>query len=308
MTLDPAYLQYPHRRHGMDHDRYAWSMLAERAPLQWPDARPLALWVNLSLEHFPLDPAGDGFKPHGAMSMPYPDLRHYSLRDYGNRVGVYRVLDALAAAGVVASLAVNAELIGRYPALVRELRATGHEWIGHGWNMDRVHHGGLDPDREAALIGESLDALRQATGAPVRGWLSPARSQSAQTPELLRQAGIDWCADWVNDELPYRFETAHGPLTALPLGLELEDRFVIGENLHAESEWADQVIDAVEFLLAEARAQQSGRLLSLSLHPWVIGQPHRLRHLERVLGHIARQRDVIWNPTPSQLVDHAHVV
>ncbi len=297
----------PRRRHGMDHDRYAWSMLAERAPQRWPGDKPLALWINLSLEHFPLDAHGEGFKPHGAMTMPYPDLRHYTLRDYGNRVGVYRVLDALAQADLAASLAVNGELVARYPALAGALRATGWEWIGHGWNMDCMHYGGIDPDREATLVGDSLRLLREASGQPVRGWLSPARSQSLHTPELLREAGVDWCADWINDELPYRFETAHGPLTALPLALELEDRFVIGENLHAESEWADQCIDACEFLLEEARRLGAGRLLSLSLHPWVIGQPHRIGQLERVLTHLAGHRDALWLPTPSQLVDHVRV-
>jgi allantoinase len=304
MSLPDEFLQYPKRRHGMDHDRYAWSMLTERRPVQWPDARPLAVWINVCVEHFPLDPRGEGLKPHGAMTMPYPDLRHYTLRDYGNRVGIYRVLDALAGRGLTASIAAQAEVITRYPALARELRATGFEWLGHGWNMDRLHHGGIDPETERALVADSLQVLRAAAPGPVRGWLSPARSQSAQTPELLRAAGIDWCADWVNDELPYRFATEHGALTALPLSLELEDRFVIGENLHGESEWADQVTDAIEFLLDEATTQTAGRLVTLNLHPWVIGQPHRIRHLERVLECLSRHRDAIWNASPSMIVDH----
>ena len=296
---------YPMRRHGMDHDRYAWSMLAERAPIVWPGGKPLAVWINLCLEHFPLNPKGEGFKPHGAMTMPYPDLRHYTLRDYGNRVGVYRVLEALAAHGLHASIAANAELVQRYPALARALRDSGHEWIGHGWNMDSVHYGGMDSTREASLIADSLQALREACGQSVRGWLSPARSQSASTPELIRAAGIDWCADWVNDELPYRFQTAHGPLLNLPLPLELEDRFVIGENLHAESEWADQCIDAFDFLLEEATRTGHGRLFALNLHPWVIGQPHRMKHLERVLAHLRSHADTVWNAAPSTLVDAA---
>ena len=305
-TPDP--LAYPMRRHGMDHDRYAWSMLATRPALRWPGDKPLAVWLNLCLEHFPLNPAGEGFKPHGSMAMPYPDLRHYTLRDYGNRVGVFRVLDALDAAGLRGSVAVNAEVVRRYPALARALRDAGHEWIGHGWNMDSVHHGGIDPQREAALVADSLKALRDAGAGQVRGWLSPARSQSHHTPDLLRAAGIDWCADWVNDELPYRFETAHGPLVNLPIPLELEDRFVIGENLHAESEWADQCIDAFDFLLAEATREGAGRLFALNLHAWVIGQPHRIKHLERVLAHVAAHRDAVWNAAPSAVVDAAAVL
>lgn len=295
-------LDYPRRRLGMDQDRYDFAMLETRPPALWPDGRPLAVWINLALEHFPLNPSGAGFKAHGAMTMPYPDLRHYTLRDYGNRVGVFRVLKALQEHAFSASLAVNAELALRYPPLLAQLAASGHEIIGHGWNMDRVHHGGLDPAIERQWIEDSLAALARWSAQPIRGWLSPARSQSAATPDLLRGAGLEWCADWVNDELPYPQHTAHGALWSLPLSLELEDRFVIGENLHAEAEWADQVIDACEFLLAEARGLGQGRLLSLSLTPWVIGQPHRIGHLERVLRHLASRRALLWNAPPSTIL------
>ncbi|QOW21984.1 MULTISPECIES: polysaccharide deacetylase family protein [Lysobacteraceae] len=302
MSLGPDYLQYPRRRHGMDHDRYAWSMLAERAPVAWPDGKPLALWLNLSLEHFPLNPAGEGFKAPGSMTMPYPDLRHYTLRDYGNRVGVFRVLDALKQHNLTASVAVNGELAERYPALLRRVQATGFELLGHGWNMDCVHYGGLDETREREWIQRSVAALQPYAAQPIRGWLSPARSQSHRTPDLLREAGIGWCADWVNDELPYAFNTDHGPLSILPLSLELEDRFIVGDNLHSESQYADQAIDACEFLLAEARETGHGRMLALNIHPWVMGQPHRIKHLERVFAHLASRADSIWNAAPSAIL------
>jgi peptidoglycan/xylan/chitin deacetylase (PgdA/CDA1 family) len=307
MALDPSHLQYPRRRHGMDHDRYAWSMLEQRSPVAWPQSRPLALWINVSCEHFPLDARGVGVKAHGSMTMPYPDLRHYTLRDYGNRVGVFRVIDALGAASLPASFAINGELARRYPVLLRRLAGVASEFVAHGWNMDCVHHGGMDAERERAWIADTLAALSPHAPAPIRGWLSPARSQSAATPDLLRAAGINWCADWVNDELPYCFETTAGALATLPLSIEIEDRFVIGENLHAESEWADQCIDSFDFLLEESSRLGQGRLFALNLHPWVIGQPHRVRHLERVLAHLARHRDALWSPAPSDIVDHVAV-
>mgnify|MGYP003768832551 CR=1 FL=1 len=295
-------LAYPMRRHGMDHDRYGWSMLADRTAIAWPGGKPLAVWLNVSLEHFPLNPEGKGFKAHGNMTMPYPDLRHYTLRDYGNRVGVFRVLKALQQYGLTASLAINGEVATRYPALMRQLAQTGFELLGHGWNMDKVHYGGMDEQAETALIADSLAALAPHARQPIRGWLSPARSQSQRTPELLRQAGIDWCADWVNDELPYRFETADGPLATMPLPLELEDRFIVGENLHAESEYADQLIDACDFLLEEAQRTGHGRLLALNIHPWVMGQPHRIKHLERVFAHLTANANLLWNAPPSAIL------
>ena len=302
MSMERSYLEYPKRHHGMDQDRYPWSMLADRAPVIWPHHKPLALWLNLSLEHFPLDARGEGFKAPGNMTMPYPDLRHYTLRDYGNRVGVFRVLDALKKRDLQASLAVNGELAIRCPALLRRLHATGFEILGHGWNMDSIHYGGLDPARERGWIERSLAALTPHASQPIRGWLSPAHSQSESTPELLRAAGIDWCADWVNDELPYAFNTGAGAMSIMPLSLELEDRFIVGENLHAESEYADQIIDACDCLLEEASRTGHGRMLALNIHPWVMGQPHRIKHLERVFDHFAAHAEELWNAAPSDIL------
>ena len=301
MSLDETYLEYPRMQHGMDHARYDWALLEQRPAPQWPGGAPLALWINVCVEHFPLNPNSSGFRAPGNMSMPYPDLRHYTLRDYGNRVGIFRILQALESAGFAASFAVNGELARRYPYLLQRLAATGGELLGHGWNMDCAHSAAVDEASERRWISDTLGALGAWSATPLRGWLSPARSQSARTPELLAAAGLSWCADWVNDELPYRFRTEQGELINLPLPLELEDRFIIGENLHSETEYADQLIDAADFLLAEA-LQRGGRLLSLNLHPWVIGQPHRIGQLERVLAHLRGFGDQLWNAGPSHIL------
>jgi peptidoglycan/xylan/chitin deacetylase (PgdA/CDA1 family) len=284
----------------MDHDRYAWSMLTDRPPVIWPNGKTLAVWVNVSLEHFPLNPTGKPVKLPGSMTMPYPDLRHYTLRDYGNRVGIYRFLRAFKELGVQASFAVNAELAVRYPALLRALAEHGGEVLGHSWNMDTPHAGGLAERDEAALISRSLETLRAATGQPVKGWLSPGKLQSARTPELLHAHGVEYFADWVNDELPYAFRTAHGSLWAMPLATEIEDRFVVMDNQHSEESWSEQVKDACDLLLAESR-EQGGRLLSISLHPWVMGQPHRMKHLEAALAHVLAQPGV-WNTQPGEIL------
>ncbi len=301
MALDPVCLDYPKRRYGMDHERYAWSMLTDRKPVAWPGGKKLALWVNVSLQHFPMNPVGKPVKLPGSMTMPYPDLRHYTLRDYGNRVGIYRFLDAFARHGILPSFAINAQLAERYPALLQAVLDHGGEVLGHSWNMDTPHAGGLDVAEESALVQRSLATLRHASGQAVRGWLSPGRLQSPNTPELLKANGIDYFCDWVNDELPYRFHTAHGDLWSLPLSNETDDRFVIMDNQHSEASWAQQVLDAAQFLLAEARVQ-GGRVLALSLHPWVLGQPHRIKHLETVLAALAAESEV-WNAGPGEILD-----
>lgn len=301
MALEQANLDYPMRRYGMDHDRYDWNMLTDRPPVQWPGGKPLAVWVNVSLQHFPMNPSAK-IKLPGSMTMPHPDLRHYTLRDYGNRVGLYRFLDAFDRYGICPSFSINAELVQRYPALMDAVRARGDEVLGHSWSMDTPHHGGLDIEVERATVQRSLALLREASGQAVRGWLSPGKLQSANTPELLKAEGIEYFADWVNDELPYRFHTALGDVWNLPLATEIEDRFVVMDNLHSEASWAEQVVDAFELLLAEAREAGAGRLLTLSLHPWVMGQPHRIHHLEAVLAHIAASREV-WQAAPGQILD-----
>ena len=116
MTLDKAHLEYPKRGYGMDHDRYAWSQLSERSPIQWPGGKKLALWINVCVQFFPLNQQGKPFPVPGGMTMPYPDLRHFSLRDYGNRVGIVRILNALDQSGLNASFAINGELAERQKA------------------------------------------------------------------------------------------------------------------------------------------------------------------------------------------------
>ena len=178
MSLDRSHLEYPARTYGMDHDRYQWSMLKDRPAISWPGGAKLALWINVSLQHFPLNQSNQPFAPPGGMTMPYPDLRHYSLRDYGNRIGVFRVMSALERSHMSASFAVNAELCEKAPHLIQKLTSRGFEILGHGWNMDSLHYGGLAFEDEQTLINKSLHTLRRATGQPIRGWLSPARNES----------------------------------------------------------------------------------------------------------------------------------
>ncbi len=301
MALDAEFLRYPQRRHGMDHDRYQWSQLHERRPLVWPGGARLALWLNVCVQFFPLDQSGKPFAPPGGMTMPYPDLRHFSLRDYGNRVGIFRLFEAFDRFRIRPSFAVNGAMVERAPQLIAILRERGDEIVAHGWNMDCLHHAGLARSEEAEWMQRTLDSLRDATGQQVTGWLSPARNESPRTPDLLAEHGVHWFADWVNDDLPYRFHTEAGDLWTMPLPNELEDRFVIMHNLHSERSWMEQVCDACDFLLKEAEASGGGRILSLNLHPWLLGQPHRITWLERTLEHITSQPGV-WPATPQQIL------
>jgi allantoinase len=301
MSLDKEHLQYPHRSYGMDHNRYDWSMLSQRPRITWPNGAKLAVWVNVGLQFFPLNQQGKPFAVPGGMTMPYPDLRHFSLRDYGNRVGIYRFLKAFDQYNIKASFAFSTELAERQPYLLERIVERGDEILCHGWNMDSLHYGGMDRDEEAALISKSLDRLRQLSGQQVSGWISPARNESEHTPELLAENKVRYFCDWVNDDMPYNFRTDNGDLIAMPLSNELEDRFVLMNNLHSEQSWLEQVCDACDFLLAEAK-QQGGRILALNIHPWMLGQPHRISKLEQALAYITGKEGV-WNANATEILE-----
>lgn len=300
--LDQTYLQYPKRQYGYDHDWYDWSMLETRPALVWPGKKPLAVWINVSLQQFPLDQKGKPFKPPFGMTMPYPDLRHFSLRDYGNRVGIYRFLKFFEEHDLPVTYAINAALTKSSPQLIERVNRTAGEIVAHGWDMDHLHSPELSREAELELISQSVRAIQSSTGRTIRGWLSPARNQSWNTLSLLSECGLSYCMDWVNDDLPYPVKVNTGALTMLPLNAEIEDSFVMGSNLHSEDEWADQVIDALDFMLREASTQNSARMLGISLHPWLTGQPHRIGCVERVLNHVHDNRDKIWLASAGEIV------
>jgi len=299
MSLDNKFLQYPERHYGMDHKRYEWSMLADRAPVLWPNQSKLAVWVNVCLQFFPLNQQGKPFKVPGGMTMPYPDLRHYSLRDYGNRVGVYRLLKAFDRYGISPTFAMNTRLAERTPYLLGAVLERGDEISCHGLHMDALHYGGQDIEQERECVKRAVEGLRDLTGQPISGWLSPARSESENTPELLVEHDITYFSDWVNDDMPYRFNTTNGELLAMPLSNELDDTFILMNNLHSEESYVHQICDACDFLLQEADTG-GGRILALNVHPWMLGQPHRIGKLEAVLDYITSQ-DGVWSASASDI-------
>lgn len=298
MTLPADYLAYPRRREGYDHDLYRWSSIFDRAPVTWPGGRPVAVWVCVSLEWFPILPTDTPFRAPGHMVTPYPDYRHYSARDYGTRVGFYRLLDAFAKAGVSVSVACNAAIAERYPQIIADIVAAGHEIIAHSTDMNGTIATGLAIDEERSLIADSLDRLGAASGVRPRGWLSIARSQSWNTPDLLKEAAVGYTCDWVNDELPWRFENG---LVNLPLNHELSDRQIVGVQQQSADSYRDQIGDAFDWLAGET-ATHGGRLLPIHLTPYIIGLPYRIGALEDLLARLTA-RDEAWFATGGAIVD-----
>lgn len=299
--LPEEHLRYPFRRYGMDHDRYDWSILPRRKPVEWPNGARIALWITVSLQWFPINMAGKPFKPPGAMQTAYPDLRHYTLRDYGNRVGIWRLFRLFDAFGIRASAAVNGAVAARHPALVEACESRGWEIIAHGQDMDHLHYEGLPVEQERAQIATTLACLRRVAKGPIRGWLSPAKSQSWSTLDLIAEAGLEYCCDWVNDDMPYPMRTQAGPIIAMPHPSDVEDYFLLVQNHLTEDDFTHALIDHFDLLWDEA-GRQGGRIMAISLHPWVIGQPYRVSSLEKALQHILARRGV-WPATGAEILD-----
>jgi len=299
MSLDPAYLEYPRRRLGYDHDLYPYSPLPTRAPVAWPGGKGVATWIVVSLEWFPITPSDTPFRAPGHMQTAYPDYRHYTAREYGTRIGFYRLLDAFAKAGVRVSVAANSAIATRYPQVIRDIVDAGHEIIAHSTDMNGTIASGLPIEQERELITRSIGELAEVSGVLPRGWHSIARSQSWNTPGLLVEAGIDYCCDWVNDEMPWAF--ANG-LINLPLNHELSDRQILNVQQQSVDSYAEQILDAHDWLSAEAAASSGGRLLPLHLTPYIIGLPYRMDAFERLLADLAA-RPQTWFASGSDIID-----
>ena len=292
MTLDPAYLEYPRRAEGYDHALYPWSALKDRAPVRWPSGA-VAVWICVSLEWFPITPVDSPFRAPGHMQTAYPDYRHYTARDYGNRVGAWRFLDAFKAAGVRVSFATNAAVAERYPELIAAILADGHEIVAHSTDMNGTIDSSLPEADERVLIASALARLEAASGVKPTGWLSIARSQSWRTLDLLKEHGLTWCADWVNDELPYRFTNG---LIDLPLNHELSDRQIIAVQQQSADSWAQSMADAFDWLAREAAESGGGRTLPIHLTPYIMGLPYRIGAVEALLAQLTARSEAWFAP------------
>jgi allantoinase len=298
--LPDEHLNYPLRRYGMDHDRYDWSIMPRRPRVQWPDSAHLAVWVVVPLTWYPLTMAPQPRPPAGYFDDPYPNFRDYTHRDYGNRIGAFRVMDVLDQFGIRPTAPTNAAVCERYPELVREAVRRHWEIAGHGIDMGHQHSADLDEAREAAMVRDALVTVRNATGQDIRGWLSPGNAESLNTSDLLAANHVHYTCDWVNDELPYPMRTQHGPLWAMPYSHDINDATMIWHGHHSPQEFVEQVKQQFDWLHAES-LDKGGRIFTLCVHTWCIGQPHRIHALERILLHIQGFSGV-WSATGGEIL------
>jgi peptidoglycan/xylan/chitin deacetylase (PgdA/CDA1 family) len=252
-----------------------------------------------NLEHFAF---GEGLGAELAPGGPQPDVLNFAWRDYGNRVGVWRLLDLFDELALPASVLVNSSIYGYCPEVMAAVRARGDEVVGHG-RTNSERQGILPEAEERALIAETTRVIAAAEGTLPKGWLGPWISQSRVTPDLLAEAGYGYVLDWCQDDQPIWFSTRDGGrILSVPYPQELNDIPAIVARKDSAAQFADMIVDNFDEMLDQAR---SGPLvMGIALHPYIVGQPYRLRHLRRALAHVAARRDRIWITTAGAIAAH----
>lgn len=281
----------------LEHGRFAYSPIVDRKPWTLPDGARVAVWVIPNVEHFQIDRPSTSIT-HATTSL-VPDILNYSWRDYGNRVGVWRLMEILQKHDITATVALNADVCRFYPRIIEAGNALSWEWMGHGRNNSQLMTN-MTVEEERAVIGDVVATITQGTGRKPRGWLGPALSETFNTLDLLAEAGIEYVGDWVNDEQPYRMQVKSGSMISLPYAIEINDIPVFLDARQTGDTFGQMIRDTFDVLYAEG--ERSARVMAIALHPFLIGHPHRSRHLDAALGYI-KQHDRVWFATGSEIAD-----
>jgi allantoinase len=292
MTLQVAMTTLPH------HGRYDYQSIRTPVAKLWPGNKRLAFYIALNLEHFHF---GGGLGAAIVPSVENSDILNYTWRDYGNRVGVWRILDLLEMLELPCTVLANSSIYQYCPEVMTAFRARGDEVVGHG-RTNSERQGALDEASERELIAESTEVIAKAEGKAPRGWLGPWVSESAVTPDLLHEAGYQYCLDWCMDDRPVWLRTRRGRILSIPYPQEINDIPGLVVRQHTAREFADMIIDHFDEMLAQS---ESGPLvMGVALHPYLVGQPFRLRHLRRALAHVAANADRVWFAKAGEIADH----
>ena len=282
------------------HGRYAYSAITGRPDYSWPGKKRLAVYLGFNIEHFDF---GAGLGAALGPKSPEPDVLNYSWRDYGNRVGVWRCLELFDQLKLPAAAIINTALYDYCPELIEACVKRGDELVAHGHtNSERQNE--LSEENEKDLLLTCKKKIKVTSKQDPGGWLSPWISESAVTPDLLAETGYRYTLNWCHDDQPVKFTTRSGkPLWSIPYPQELNDiPMIVARQMDADA-FADMIVDNFDEMLRQCKAQPL--VMGIALHPYLVGQPYRLRHLRRALKHIAAQPKKVWFTTPGAICAHA---
>ncbi len=281
----------------MDNRLYDYWPIIDRPRLQLPNGARLAVWVGLNVEHYEVDKPSTSI--FGGTAMLQPDPLNYGWRDYGPRVGIWRMMDVLDKYRMRASVLLNSDVCTFYPRIIEEGNKRGWRWLAHGRN-NSTFQASMSVEEERAGLTEMVRIVEGATGQRPRGWLGPALTETFNTPDLLAELGLDYILDWCNDDQPFPVNVRQGRMISVPYSIEVNDVSIFaGKSIPAEA-FYQIVVDQFDTLYEEGA--HSGRVMALCLHPFIINQPFRQKYLDRALAYIAGHDDV-WLTTSDEIAD-----
>lgn len=289
-----------------NHGRYRYSAIVDRPDYCWPDHKRLAVYIALNLEHFAF---GEGLGAQLVPSLSQPDVLNYAWRDYGNRVGVWRLLELFDDLHIPIALLVNSEIYDYCPEVVNAFRDRGDEIVAHG-RTNAEQQNTLSETEEATLIAETTKIITHYEKKPPMGWLGPWIAESQHTPDLLQEAGYDYLLDWCCDDQPIWFKTRAGRILSVPYPQEINDIPAIAVRGASAAEFADMMLDNFDEM--QDQSQHQSLVFGIALHPYIVGQPFRLKHLRRALKYIAQYAtqgtDVIWLTHPGAIAQYVQTL
>ena len=277
-------------------DRYSYSPIIHREAFRWPNGARIALMVAPNIECFHIDKVIPG-----APSSYLPDVTGYALRDYGARIGVFRVMEILDKHGIRATALLNSDVCVHYPAIIEEGKRRNWEWLGHGVT-NNLRMTQYPADQERPAVRQIKDTITAATGKAPRGWLGPGGGdESPSTLDHLAAEGFDYVCDWGFDDQPMALRVQSGRMIAIPYQQGLNDIRVIFQGGHTPKDWCEMVCDQFDTLYAEGATR--GRVMTIPLHPFVIGLAFRIKYLDKALNYICSHEGV-WKATGAEIADH----
>jgi peptidoglycan/xylan/chitin deacetylase (PgdA/CDA1 family) len=279
------------------HGRYEYSNITKRPDYTWPGGRRLAVYVALNIEAF-----GFGVGKGAAIAPPDQAQSHsvYSWRDYGNRVGIWRMMELFEKYGIRCSPTVNSDICIHHPEIIEACVKLKWELLGHNkTNTERLN--AVPPEKEREIIRNSFSILEQASGKRPVGWLGSALAETWNSLDHLIEEGCLYVADWVNDDQPYLMEVGGKRIVSIPYSYEINDSPHIYYRFGTPDEFERMIRDQFDVLYREGA--QSGRVMSICLHPFMMGVPHRIVALERAIKYI-KSHDKVWFATGEEIVRH----
>ena len=278
--------------------RVDYSPIIERPPIRWPNSARVALWIAPNIEHYEYLPEFDGVRTPWPR-VPIPDVQQYSYRDYGNRVGFWRMTEVLDKHNIRCCVSLNLAVLEHYPEIAEAMIERDYDFMSHGIYNTRYLNA-LSEEEEREFYRDNIETLRRHTGKPLKGMLGPAVSGTDRTPDLMAEAGLIYHTDWVHDDQPVPIRVKSGKLVSVPYSFELNDVPVFRSNF--EGDYFAQICKAQFDQLYEEGAE-SGRVMCIALHPYLIGQPHRVKYLDEILGYIMSHEGV-WQTTADEIAEH----